>query len=401
MMNEQFKYDICVVGGCGHVGLPLSLVFASKNLKVLIYDINKQSIDLIQNGKIPFVEARGEELLEEVLTAKTLNLTDDITQLRSARNIIITIGTPVDEFQNPALKSIREFFDNIIPYIRREQLIVLRSTVYPGTTDLMSKYLKNAGCDAPLAFCPERLVQGKGIDEIQSLPQIISGTSPEAKKRACDLFSRISPDLVMLSPLEAEFAKLFTNVYRYIQFAIANQLYMIANSAGVDYEKVRQAVRYNYPRVKDLPSAGFAAGPCLYKDTVQLSAFSDNLFTLGNSAININEGLVYYIVDLMSKKYKLEEMTVGILGMAFKPEVDDIRASLSYKLKKALQYKARNVLCTDPYVTVDPSLIDVEQVLEDSDILILGTPHSVYRSLDISGKIMVDIWGYFNIGTTI
>jgi UDP-N-acetyl-D-mannosaminuronic acid dehydrogenase len=401
MMNEQFKYDICVVGGCGHVGLPLSLVFASKNLKVLIYDINKQSIDLIQNGKIPFVEARGEELLEEVLTAKTLNLTDDITQLRSARNIIITIGTPVDEFQNPALKSIREFFDNIIPYIRREQLIVLRSTVYPGTTDLMSKYLKNAGCDAPLAFCPERLVQGKGIDEIQSLPQIISGTSPEAEKRACDLFSRISPDLVMLSPLEAEFAKLFTNVYRYIQFAIANQLYMIANSAGVDYEKVRQAVRYNYPRVKDLPSAGFAAGPCLYKDTVQLSAFSDNLFTLGNSAININEGLVYYIVDLMSKKYKLEEMTVGILGMAFKPEVDDIRASLSYKLKKALQYKARNVLCTDPYVTVDPSLIDVEQVLEDSDILILGTPHSVYRSLDISGKIMVDIWGYFNIGTTI
>src|SRR5262249_55199496 len=158
-------------------------------------------------------------------------------------------------------------------------------------TGLMSAYLQEAGCHAPLAFCPERLVQGRGIEEIRTLPQIVGGATSEAEGGAGQVCGRMAPEIRMLRPLEAECAKVFTNPERHIQFATANQLYMIANSAGVDYERIRNAVRQNYPRVKDLPSAGFSAGPCLYKDTVQLSAFSDNLFTLGSAAISVNEGL--------------------------------------------------------------------------------------------------------------
>lgn len=277
---KHFQYEIGIVGGCGHVGLPLSLVFASKGINTLIYDINKTSLETVRSGILPFIEQDGDQLLPEVLAAGKLHLTDDISQLRNAENIIVTIGTPVDEFQNPALKAVRDFFNSMLSYVNDTQLIILRSTVYPGTTDLMGKYLKNAGCNARLAYCPERLVQGKGIEEIRTLPQLVSATSPEAEKRVCDLFNRISPEVLVLTPIEAEFAKLFTNVYRYIQFATANQLFMISNSAGVDYEKIRQAVRHNYPRVEDLPSAGFAAGPCLYKDTVQPSQITSSAWAV-------------------------------------------------------------------------------------------------------------------------
>jgi UDP-N-acetyl-D-mannosaminuronic acid dehydrogenase len=201
--------------------------------------------------------------------------------------------------------------------------------------------------------------------------------------------------VVRLKPMEAEFAKLFCNAYRYMQFAIANQFYMLTNAAGLSYARIRQGLMEDYPRMRDLPGAGFAAGPCLYKDTLQLVAFSENQMGLGLSAIQVNEGMPAHIVSRLKEKYPLKRMTIGLLGMSFKAESDDARSSLSYKLKKLLALHAKKVLTTDPFVTGDPNLLPLREVVRRSDILILCTPHSIYANADLRGKKVYDIWSFF------
>ncbi|UBF28452.1 nucleotide sugar dehydrogenase [Kovacikia minuta CCNUW1] len=393
---SDVRFDICVVGGAGHVGLPLALVFASKGLRVLIYDINENTLETIRKGIVPFMERGAEPLLQQALERELLFLSSEPEDIARASTLIITIGTPVDEFLNPVLKLIRDCMQDLLPYLTCNQLIILRSTVYPGTTDWVDKFLRSHGKDIKLAFCPERVVQGYSIEELQRLPQIISGTTPKAEQEAAELFELIAPEVVRLSPMEAEFAKLFNNAYRYIQFAAANQFYMIANSAGVDYHRVLQGMKQNYPRARDIPAPGFAAGPCLFKDTMQLGAFSDNQFTLGHAAMLANEGLVLYLVDDIAKTYRLERLSVGLLGMAFKADSDDIRSSLSYKLKRVLEFRAKTVYTTDPYVKTDRELLPLDVVIARSDLLILCAPHSDYRHLDTKGKPVVDIWGFLN-----
>ena len=283
--------------------------------------------------------------------------------------------------------------DALLPHLRDGQLLVLRSTLYPGTTDWVDANLKKKGRKLKVAFCPERIAQGHGIEELSRMPQLVSGTSPEAEREAAALFRTIVPELVTLRPAEAEFAKLFNNAYRYIEFAISNQFYLIAKSAGLDYKHVLEAMKHNYPRAQSIPPPGFAAGPCLVKDTMQLLAFARNEFAFGNAAIMVNEGLPLHVIGELRRSYDLSRMTVGLLGMAFKAESDDPRASLSYKFKKVLAGYAREVLTTDPFVTTDSELLPLEKVVARSDLLILCTPHSAYRLADLKGKPIVDVWG--------
>lgn len=391
--------DLCVVGGAGHVGLPLSLVFASKGLRVLIQDINLESINRIKSGNMPFLDKGAEPLLHDALGQGLLSFTTDPAGIRGVPTIVITIGTPVDEFLNPSLKSIRNCIDQLLPHLSSDQLIVLRSTVYPGVTQSIASYLASRGCGAKVAFCPERIVQGLAIEELQSLPQIISGITADAEESAAMLFKRIAPEVVRLSPIEAELAKLYCNAYRYIQFAVANQFYLIANAAGVDYYRILDGIKRNYPR-GDVPRAGFAAGPCLFKDTMQLAAFYRNQFSLGYAAMLVNEGLPQFVLDKLDSAYPLAQMTVGLLGMAFKGDSDDTRSSLSYKLKKLLAMKAGRVLTTDPYVKTDPEILPLEQVLAESDVLVLCAPHTVYRDLQLDGKVVVDVCDFWHKNQT-
>jgi UDP-N-acetyl-D-mannosaminuronic acid dehydrogenase len=394
-----FAYDLCVVGGAGHVGLPFALAFAEAGLRAAIYDKNKSALERISSGVVPFMEQGAEPLLRKALAENRLAMSDAPTIVGESRVVIITIGTPVDEFFNPVFKDIRNCLAELKPFLREGQVLVLRSTVYPGTTEWCARWLRENGLNIPLAYCPERVVQGKSIEEIKQLPQIIGGTTPEGEQEALDLFKKISVETYLLKPIEAEFAKLFTNAYRYIHFAIANQFYMIAASAGVDYPRLLAGMKFHYPRLEGLPSPGFSAGPCLLKDTMQLNAFAKNQFDLGAAAMNINEGLVMFLVDRMSAKWDLKEKTIGILGMAFKPENDDTRAALSYKLKKVLEFNARRVLTTDPFVHTDPALLPLDQVIRESDLLILAIPHRAYKNIDLKGKPVFDVWGYLAEGS--
>ena len=201
-------------------------------------------------------------------------------------------------------------------------------------------------------------------------------------------------------PEEAELAKLFTNAWRYIKFATANQFFIMANSFGLDFERIGAAVTHEYPRAADMPGAGFAAGPCLLKDTMQLAAFTNNSFVLGHSAMLVNEGLPLYVVSQLEKRYELRSLTVGLLGMAFKAESDDTRESLAYKLRRILRFRAKDVVCTDPYVTTDPTLAPLEEVVRLSDILVIAAPHQEYRTLPLAQPV-VDIWSCRGEGTTV
>ena len=385
-------YDVCVVGGAGHVGAPLAIVLAAKGLRTLIYDIDMESMKILADGEMPFLEESGVPLLRQVLEKKMLAFSPKAEAIKDIPVVILTIGTPVDEFHNPDFSLLTSCLNQMMPFLSDEQTVILRSTVAPGTTEFIDRYLKSRGKKTKLAFCPERVVQGKAIEEIQTLPQIVSGTSPDAVRIAGDLFKRIAPEIVEATPREAEFAKLICNAYRYIQFAATNQLYMMVESAGINYNDLLHKMKKDYPRMENIPGPGFAAGPCLMKDTMQLFAFEKHNFILGQVAMTINEGLPNFIVERLSRKYELRDRKIGILGMAFKAESDDIRDSLSYKLGKVLRFMGATVFYSDEYVK-DYTFISKEELVRLADIVIIGVPHNAYKTMQFPDKLeVIDMW---------
>lgn len=397
MQAEQPKHDVCVVGGCGHVGLPLAMCFAKEGKSVVILDINEEAIAKVASGEMPFMENDAEDLLKEVVSSGRLGVSSDPEVITRSDNVVLIMGTPVDAHLNPAFSVIIKAVRKYLPYFRDGQLIVLRSTVYPGTSKKIEKLFRDAGLSVDVAFCPERIVEGHALRETYELPQIVSGFSHRGVQKARALFSVFGDDVIELAPMEAELAKLYTNVWRYMKFAVANQFYMIATDHGLDYYKIREAMTHNYPRAQDLPKAGFAAGPCLFKDTMQLAAFSNNSFFLGHAGMLVNEGLPGYVINRLSARYPLQTMVVGILGMAFKGNSDDPRESLAYKLRRMLEIECREVLISDPYV-MDERVVSAEELIARCDLLVVGAPHDVYRDLDLGNKTVIDIWDFFGNG---
>jgi UDP-N-acetyl-D-mannosaminuronic acid dehydrogenase len=385
------KRDIVVVGGCGHVGLPLAIAFADRGLDTAIYDVNVEAVDSVNAAVMPFMEDGAVAMLERVRANGKLVASADPHIVGQADTVIVVIGTPVDAHLNPDPHSVPKAILDCARYMTPRQLIVLRSTVYPGVTARTERLLAEQGIDVDIAFCPERIAEGKAMTELFSLPQIVSARTQDVRERAAKVFGHLTDSIIYLEPEEAELAKLFTNTWRYIKFAAANQFYVMANDHGLDFDRIRIALGQDYPRASDMPGAGFAAGPCLFKDTMQLAAFSDNRFVLGHAAMLVNEGLPLYLVSQLERTHDLASLRVGILGMAFKAESDDIRSSLSYKLKHILEFRCQEVLCTDPYVDVDDSLLPLETVLEQADILIIGAPHRVYADLSTDLP-TVDVW---------
>jgi UDP-N-acetyl-D-mannosaminuronic acid dehydrogenase len=392
------RYDVCIVGGVGHIGLPLGIALAAAGRRVVLYDINRENVERVGRGEMPFKEEGAETVLREVLE-RTLFLSLDRESVTMSRFVVIVIGTPVDEHLNPQYTVFKRFLMDMMDVIRDDQHIILRSTVYPGTTEKVREILEENGKGARVSFCPERIAEGKAMEELRSLPQIVASFDQESFEEAAGLFRLLTDDIIELRPREAELTKLFTNVWRYIQFSISNQFYQLALQNDLDFYRIYDAATYNYPRTKGFAGAGFAAGPCLFKDTMQLAAYSNNSFFLGHAAMLINEGLPNVIVQRLKDRHSLGDKVVAILGMAFKGDSDDNRESLSYKLRKILDIEARRVLCTDPFVQ-DPTLVPLEEALESADIVIVGAPHSQYRGLadELENRILIDMWNFFGKG---
>ena len=397
---RHFARDVVVIGGCGHVGLPLAIALASRGARVGIFDISEASVALVNSAKMPFAEPGAAPALERAVADGLLEASSDPAMVGTGEHVIVVVGTPVGENLEPDQAAVPNALASCASHLADGQILILRSTVYPGVTARVEKMVAGLGVEMDVAFCPERIAEGKAMTELFELPQIVSSRSARGLERASKLFAKLTPTLVPMTPEEAELAKLFTNVWRYIKFATANQLYMMANDRGLDFERIRQGLMMDYPRAADMPGAGFAAGPCLFKDTMQLAAFNNNNFALGHTAMAINEGLPLYLVARLEQRFDLGSMTVGVLGMAFKGGSDDVRASLSYKLKRLLAFKTEQVLCTDPYVTTDPDLRPLDDVLSEADLLIIAAPHPEYADLKTT-KPIADIWNVLGKGVVV
>lgn len=380
---------IAIVGGCGHVGIPLGLACAEKGFRVTLVDSDERSVETIRSGRIPFLEVGAQEILERTYP-DFLDATTDRRRVSEADIVFFVVGTPVDEHHNPRINTFLDIVGEYIPLLTPEKLIILRSTLYPGTTELVYKRFLSDWGRAKVAFCPERIVQGKGIEEIFKLPQIVSGSTEEARIEAGEFFEKIASKVIYLETVEAELAKLITNTWRYVEFAIANQFYMMVEQRGHDFYKIYDALKDDYPRANHYHQPGLTAGPCLFKDTMQLSAFHNNNFFLGQLAMLINEGLPNFLIDQLEKKLgSLVNKKVCIMGMTFKPDNDDTRESLAFKLKKLLLFKMAEVIECDPYL---PGTTSVSESLELADGFIMGVPHREFRDIKIS-KPFVDCWG--------
>jgi UDP-N-acetyl-D-mannosaminuronic acid dehydrogenase len=394
-----FPWDVVIIGGCGRVGLPLGIAFAARGLTVRLYDINAKAVDVVNSGTLPFAEDGAAEPLAKAVAEGRLVATTEPASVAGAEHVVVIVGTPVDEHLNPNLAAVPQAIDRCVEYLREGQLLILRSTVHPGVTALTEKLLAKRGVAVDVAFCPERIAEGRAMTELFNLPQIVSGRSEKCVSRAEKLFRVLTDEIVVTTPEEAELAKLFTNTWRYIKFAAVNQFWMMANDFGLDFDRIRHAITHDYPRAADMPGPGFAAGPCLFKDTMQLAAFNKNNFVLGHAAMLINEGLPLYLVSRLEDRFDLPELTVGVLGMAFKAGSDDPRESLAYKLKKILSLKAKAVLCTDPYV-VDDRLMPLAEVIAAADLLVIAAPHAGDADLSTE-KPVIDIWGVTARGVTV
>ena len=381
---------LVIIGGCGHVGIPLGLAFSSRNFTVTLLDRNTRNVDLLNRGELPFLESGAEEILKAHIHQNLFATTDPLS-IKDADAVIFVVGTPVDEHLNPQVRGVLTVIEEYIPFLSDRQLLIMRSTLFPGTIQIIQEHLDRHGLKSKLAFCPERILQGKGIEEIFNLPQIVSGSTREAEDAAAELFLALTPKIIRTTPDEAELAKLMTNSWRYLNFAIANQFYMMANDSGIDFDHVYEAMTADYPRASFFARPGLAAGPCLFKDTMQLASFYHNNFFLGHAAMLVNEGLPDHLVKKLKQKMggSLRGKKIAILGMTFKANNDDTRESLSFKLKKLLEMEMAYVMESDPYL---PDTMPLQQVMESADGLILGVPHDEYRSLSPSVP-FVDCWG--------
>ena len=386
------KADIIIIGGAGHIGLPLGILFANKGKSVILYDKNKKNIDLINNSKMPFMEIGGEKLLKK--NKKRIIATSKKEFINHAKSVIVCIGTPVKK-SKPDLKFFFKMFKEVKHLLNPKKPLIIRSSIYPGICLKVQKYLGNNFQN--ISYCPERVVQGKSIEELHKLPQIVSGVSDHAIKSASNLFKLICDKIIVTSVLEAELIKLFSNAWRYINFSASNQFYMICEKYNINFHKLRLNMIDGYERNQSMPKAGFAAGPCLYKDTAQLNVFLKNQFTLGKTATAINQNFPKFIYKIILDRYKkgIIKKKIGILGMAFKSDIDDIRDSLSIDLWKFLKSKKLKVFISDEFVNMK-NIIKSNYLIKKSDIIILGAPHSAYKRLKIpKNKYLIDTWGFF------
>ncbi len=395
--------------GLGRVGLPLALCFADAGLRVLGVDHDPTVLQSLRAGRMPFAEAGTQELLDRVRATGHLELGERAADAARADDIVITIGTPSFSHIESDLRQVRAALDDLLPLLRRGHGLILRSTIAPGTTDFVAGYLEKrrglrAGEDVFVAHAPERIAAGKFLDEINTLPCIIGGVGESSTEHAASLFSAFGAPIVRTTAVQAELAKIWTNILRYAEFALPNLLMMDCESYGANVFEVIDLINHKYPR-GGIKMPGLTAGTCLRKDF----AFSEERSHAPGMLLavsRVNEGVPLFLVEGIKRRLgSLASRKVAVLGLTFKRDTDDERDSLSPKLIRLLERELADVAVCDPVArTPTQPLADA---VRDAEVVIVATNHSYFErpetlrtihGLAADECLMVDPWN--SLGTS-
>lgn len=391
--------------GLGRIGLPLALSLADRGVDVIGVDKDRGRLDTVAAGRMPFEETGTQELLEKVLPEKRLRLTDSIADAAEADYIVLTLGTPAHVHLEIDISQIRGAVDDLLPLLREGQTLILRSTVAPGTTDWLAGYVEqrrgfSVGEDFFVAHVPERIAVNRFLEEISTLPTIVGGVGSGSGARAAELFEVFGAEIRQTSPVEAELAKIWTNIFRYVTFAIPNLLMMECEQYGANVFDVIDMVNRDYPR-GGIGAPGLTAGTCLRKDF----AFSEERSSSPGMLLavsRVHESMPLFIVEGIKRRLgSLKDRKVAVLGLTFKRDSDDLRDSLSQKLIRLLERELAHVARHDPHVPDQSE--PLESALASADAVVLATNHSEFEQLLSSeslpaGALLVDPWNVTGAG---
>ena len=400
-MHDSFTHDVAVIG-CGRVGLPLALAFADRGLSVVGVDNNAALLGALRDGRMPFEEPGAQAVLDRVDVAWT----DAVPDAATARHIVITLGTPSFSHIEIDLSDIRGVLDDLLGHLREGHALTLRSTIAPRTTEFVAGYLTkhrgfDIGTDVHVAHCPERIAAGKFFDEIVSLPCIIGGVGDGSGEAVAELFSVFGTAIEQTTPVQAELAKIWTNIMRYATFALPNLLMMDCEQYGANVFDVIDLINRDYPR-GGIAQPGFTAGTCLRKDF----AFSEERSHAPGMLLavsRVNESVPLFLVEGMVRRLgSLSGKKVAVLGLAFKSGTDDERDSLAHKLVRLLERELADVAVHDPHVAT-PTQSFHDAVL-DADVVVVATNHPEFAAAlpaiadgARADALVVDPWNCFGV----
>jgi len=395
--------------GLGRIGLPLAISFADKGMRVLGVDKDSERLQAVRDGRMPFEEPEAQDALDRVLAAGTLEVSDRVADAAAAEHIVITLGTPSFSHVEIDISDIRSALDDLLGHLRDGHTIVLRSTIAPGTTDFVAGYLSKhrdfvIGEDVFVAHAPERIAAGRFFEEIGTLPCIVGGVGEESGERVGSLFSVFGAPIVQSTPVQAELAKIWTNILRYANFALPNLLMMDCEQHGANVFEVIDLINRDYPR-GGIAMPGFTGGTCLRKDF----AFSEERSNAPGMLLavsRVNESVPLFLVEGMKRRIgPLNGRKVAVLGLAFKGNTDDERDSLAHKLVRLLERELADVAVHDPRVaTPTPPF---EETVGGADAIVVAANHDEFAGPEVLRQIteltggqalVVDPWNCFGAG---
>jgi UDP-N-acetyl-D-mannosaminuronic acid dehydrogenase len=389
--------------GLGRIGLPLALSFADRGVDVIGVDKDRARLDTVAEGRMPFEETGTQAVLDRVMPAGHLKLTDSIADAAAADYIVLTLGTPAHVHLEIDISQIRSVVDDLLPLFREGQTIILRSTVAPGTTDWLAGYVEqrrgfSVGEDFFVAHVPERIAANRFLEEIETLPAIIGGVGAGSGAKAAELFEIFGAEIRQTTAVEAELAKIWTNIYRYVTFAIPNLLMMESEQYGANVFEVIDLINRDYPR-GGIADPGLTAGTCLRKDF----AFSEERSSAPGMLLavsRVHESMPRFIVDGLRRRLgSLRDRKIAVLGLTFKRDSDDRRDSLADKLIRLLERNLAHVARHDPHVPDESE--PLETALAGADAVVIAMNHSVFEGMlkDIPPTaLLVDPWNITGAG---
>src|SRR5947209_9656077 len=376
--------------GLGRVGLPLALSFADRGVRVLGVDHDPAVLESIRAGRMPFAEAGTQELLERVARTGRLELTERAADAAQADDIVITIGTPSFSHVESDLSQVRAAVDDLLPLLHPGHALILRSTIAPGTTDFVAGYIEKrrdlrVGEDVFVAHAPERIAAGRFLEEITTLPCIIGGVGDASTDRAAETFSLFGAPIVKTTPVQAELAKIWTNILRYATFALPNLLMMDCERYGANVFDVIELINRDYPR-GGIAMPGLTGGSCLRKDF----AFSEERSNAPGVLLavsRVNESVPLFLVEGVKRRIgSLSSRKVAVLGLTFKRDTDDERDSLSPKLIRLLERELADVAVCDPHASTPTQ--SLAEAVQDADVVIVATNHSEFEGAEALREIV-------------